>query len=273
MRTLFLLLFVLLAGCKTHDARLLYLANEGVAVFHADTTLLFDPLFRNDYGLYTLVPDSTRDALFAGATPFENISAVFVSHHHGDHFDPSDMLRLLRQHETTQLYAPQQAIDAMRAAAGSVDAPLFERTTALQLNYEDAPQIIRNGEILIEAFFLPHAGWPVRLTDVQNIAFRVTVDDEASIAHLGDADPNLIHFELHREQWHEHSTDVALPPYWFFNSTMGNQILKEYVRPGHSIGIHVPASFADPANIPEDLQGYDLFTKPGEPRSFAGSDD
>ena len=153
-----LLLFVLVASCKTHDARLLYLANEGVAVFHADTTLLFDPLFRNDYGIYALVPDSTRDALFAAATPFENISAVFVSHHHGDHFDPADMLRLLRQHDTTQLYAPQQAIDAMRAAAAPVDAPLFERTTALQLSYEDAPQIIRSGEILIEAFFVPHCG-------------------------------------------------------------------------------------------------------------------
>jgi hypothetical protein len=30
----------------------------------------------------------------------------------------------------------------------------------------------------------------------------------------------------------------------------------------------LPASFADPANIPNDLQGYDLFTKPGETRSL-----
>ena len=109
------------------------------------------------------------------------------------------------------------------------------------------------------------------MTEVQNIAFRVTVDDEASVVHLGDADPNLIHFELDREEWHEHATDVALPPYWFFNSKMGNQILKEYVRPKHSIGIHVPASFADPANIPDDLQGYDLFTKPGETRFLEDS--
>lgn len=269
LRTLCLLLVIVSAGCKTQEPRLLYLANEGVAVFHDDTTLLFDPLFRNDYGLYALVPDSTRDALFAGAAPFENISAVFVSHHHGDHFDPADMLRLLRHHSTTQLYAPKQAIDAMRAASAPEDAAVFERAIALQLSYEDAPQRILAGEIQIEAFFVPHAGWPVRLTDVQNIAFRVIVDDEASVVHLGDADPNLVHFELHREQWHEHSTDFALPPYWFFNSTMGNQILKEYVQPAHSIGIHVPASYGDPANIPEDLKGYDLFTKPGGTREWA----
>jgi L-ascorbate metabolism protein UlaG (beta-lactamase superfamily) len=266
-----LLLLIALGACKHTDSTLQYLANEGVAVFHEDTTLLFDPLFRNDYGRYALVPDSTRDALFAGAPPFENITAVFVSHHHGDHFDPADMLRLLQQHTTTQLYAPQQAIDAMQAAAGPEHAPVFERTTALQLNYEDAPQRFQTGEILIEAFFVPHAGWPVRLTDVQNIAFRVTVDDEASVAHLGDADPNLIHFELHREQWHERTTDVALPPYWFFNSKMGNQILDEYVRPKHSTGIHVPSSYADPANIPKDLAGYDLFTRPGDARKWRES--
>ena len=266
-----LLLLVALGACKHPDSTLQYLANEGVAVFHDDTTLLFDPLFSNDYGVYALVPDSTRDALFAGAPPFENITAVFVSHYHGDHFDPADMLRLLQQHTTTQLYAPQQAIDAMKAAAGPKHAPVFERTTALQLSYEDAPQSIRSGEILIEAFFVPHSGWPVRLTDVQNIAFRVTVDEEASVAHLGDADPNLIHFELHREQWHEHTTDVALPPYWFFNSSMGNQILQEYVRPKHSTGIHVPSSFADPANIPADLESFDLFTRPGEAREWPES--
>ena len=269
----YLLLLVVLGACKHPDSTLQYLANEGVAVFHEDTTLLFDPLFRNDYGRYALVPDSTRDAMFAAAPPFENITAVFVSHHHGDHFDPADMLRLLQRHQSTQLYAPQQAIDAMKAAAGPEDAPVFERTTAFQLSYEDAPQTIRSGEILVEAFYVPHSGWPVRMTEVQNIAFRVTVDEEASVAHLGDADPNLIHFELHRDDWHERTSDVALPPYWFFNSKMGNQILKEYVRPQHSTGIHVPAFFADPENIPDDLQEYDLFTKPGETRSFAGSND
>ena len=87
-----LLLLAALGACKHPDSTLQYLANEGVAVFHEDTTLLFDPLFSNDYGVYALVPDSTRAALFAGAAPFEHITAVFVSHYHGDHFDPADML-------------------------------------------------------------------------------------------------------------------------------------------------------------------------------------
>jgi L-ascorbate metabolism protein UlaG (beta-lactamase superfamily) len=248
-----------------------YLANEGVAVFHGDTALLFDPLFRTDFGIYALVPDATRKAMFTGAPPFQRITAVFVSHYHGDHFEPADMLRLLIRHETARLYGPQQAIDAMRAAAGPDHEALFERTVALGLSYEDGPQVIQSGDIQVEAFFVPHSGWPVRLTDVQNIAFRVTLDESASVAHLGDADPNLVHFELHREQWHQRSTEIALPPYWFFNSRMGNQVLEEYVRPDHSIGIHVPSSYSDPAKIPDDLEDYDLFTRPGESRRLPGS--
>jgi len=83
---------------------------------------------------------------------------------------------------------------------------VFERTTALQLRYKDAPQIFRTGDILVEAFFVPHAGWPV-----------------------------------------------------------------EYVRPKHSTGIHVPSAYADPAKIPDDLQGYDLFRTQGESRPFKAS--
>jgi len=273
LRLLIILLLAALGACNDTESRLEYLANEGVAVFHDDTTLLFDPLFRTDFGIYALVPDETREAMFSRAAPFDEITAVFVSHHHDDHFDPTDMLRLLQQHETTQLYAPQQAINAMRAAATPDDAAIFDQTIALELTYEDDPQTIRSGNLLVEAFFVPHSGWPVRSTDVQNIAFRVTVDDEASVAHLGDADPNLVHFELHREEWHEHSTDVALPPYWFFDSKMGNQILKDYVRPKSSTGIHVPSSYSDPTKIPEDLRGYDLFTKPGETRFLEDSVD
>ena len=253
------------ARADTHS-RFLYLANEGVAVFHDDTTLLFDPLFRNGYGHYSLVPEPTRNAMFIGSAPFTAITAVFVSHHHGDHFDPADMLRLLTNNESTQMYAPQQVIDAMKHVAGNVDALVFERTTAVDLSYADDPLIFQNGNIVVEAFFVPHSGWPTKRTDVQNIAFRVTVDDQALVVHLGDADPNLIHFDRHEEQWRKKNVDVALPPYWFFNSKDGNGILQNVIQPGRSIGVHVPASFAHSDNIPDDLQGFDLFIEPGETR-------
>ena len=248
------------------DSRLEYLANEGVAIFHGDSTIVFDPLFRNDYDHYHLVPESTRNAIFLGLEPFQNITAIFVSHHHGDHFDPVDMLRLMAKHEFAILYAPSQAISAMQLLASDDQKDIFNRAVALDLAYDDAPALIQSENLRIDAFFVPHSGWPTARTDVDNIAFRVAVDGLATVVHLGDADPNIIHFKRHEEQWRQASVDVALPPYWFFVSRDGNQILEDVIQPDHSIGIHVPTSISRNKGVPPELREFDLFLEPGESR-------
>jgi L-ascorbate metabolism protein UlaG (beta-lactamase superfamily) len=265
-RTIACLFLLVSTAFADSDSRLEYLANEGVAIFHGDSTLVFDPLFRNDYENYNLVPESTREAMFLGLEPFQNITAIFVSHHHGDHFDPADMLRLMAKHESAILYAPSQAISAMRLLASDDENDTFDRAMALDLTYDDAPVLIQGEKLQIEAFFIPHAGWPNARTDVDNIAFRVAIDGLATVVHLGDADPNMIHFQRHEEQWRQASVDVALPPYWFFISRDGNQILETVIQSDHSIGIHVPTSISRKRGIPPELEAFDLFLEPGESR-------
>ena len=99
-------LILIMEGVQAHESTAHYLANEGLMVEHGDTKILFDPLFRNDYGQYMLLPEELEEALFAGTAPFDSIDAVFVSHHHGDHFSPADMVRLLRDQSGIRLYAP-----------------------------------------------------------------------------------------------------------------------------------------------------------------------
>ena len=115
-----LLLISLSANIHAHESTAHYMANEGLMVEHGDTKILFDPLFRNDYGQYMLLPEDMEEALFAGATPYDGIDAVFVSHHHGDHFSPVDMVRLLRERPGIRLYAPNQAIIAMRSESSKM---------------------------------------------------------------------------------------------------------------------------------------------------------
>ena len=50
-----------------------YLANEGLMVTHGDTKVVFDPLFRNSYGHYQLLPRDMEEALFI---PFLLVSAT-----------------------------------------------------------------------------------------------------------------------------------------------------------------------------------------------------
>jgi L-ascorbate metabolism protein UlaG (beta-lactamase superfamily) len=244
-----------------------YLANEGLMVVQGETKVVFDPLFRNAYGYYQLLPEEMERALFAGESPYDGIDAVFISHYHGDHFSPADVLRLLKLQPQIRLYAPAQAVTALHEVAEEQDVKVFERVTAVDLAYKDAPVKMEMRGLIIEAVRIPHSGWPNDRLDVENISWRVTLDDSTTVLHMGDADPNDVHFARDAEYWEQRQIHIAFPPYWFFNSTFGPGVLKNRLKPGHSVGVHVPVSIpADDPGRPEDLRGFDLFTKPGEIR-------
>jgi L-ascorbate metabolism protein UlaG (beta-lactamase superfamily) len=269
-------LFFLLCICSSvafgqSESSIRYLANEGVMVTHDQTKILMDPLYGNSYDIYQLVPDQTREMIFSGAPPFDDVDAVFVSHHHGDHFSAEDMLRLLKSQTGTRLYAPAQAVAAIREIAGAEDDSVFDRVVGLDLDYGDPPVSIRTENIIVDAVHIPHSGWPTARTDVQNIAFRITLDDATTVLHLGDADARIVHFAADEQYWEERTVDLALPPYWFFGSDDGIELLENRLDVRNAIGIHVPAKFASPGNIPAEFIGYELFTTPGEGRRFSGS--
>jgi L-ascorbate metabolism protein UlaG (beta-lactamase superfamily) len=269
---LFFLFVVSAAAAGQETSTVRYLANEGVMIAHGDTKILFDPLFENSYVRYQRVPPSMRDAIFAGIAPYDGVDAVFISHFHGDHFSARDVLGLLQEREEIRLYAPAQAVTEMRKLASSEIESVFDRVTIFDLEYGDAPVFVRTDGLLIEAVHVPHSGWPTARTDVQNIAFRITLEDTSTVLHLGDADARLVHFEQDENFWDERHVDLAFPPYWFFRSADGPEILEDWIRASHSIGIHVPAEFGEDAStIPSDLRGEDLFTQPGEGRRFTGT--
>ena len=269
---LFFLFVVSAAAAEQETSTVRYLANEGVMIAHGDTKILFDPLFENSDVRYQRVPPSMRDAIFAGIAPYDGVDAVFISHFHGDHFSARDVLRLLQEREEIRLYAPAQAVTEMRKLASSDIQAVFDRVTIFDLEYGDAPVFVRTDGLLIEAVHVPHSGWPTARTDIQNIAFRITLENTSTVLHLGDADARLVHFEQDENFWDERRVDLAFPPYWFFRSADGREILEDWVRASHSIGIHVPAEFGEDAStIPSELLGEDLFTQPGEGRRFPGS--
>ena len=247
-----------------------YLANGGVMIERGETKILFDPLFRNDYGQYDLVPPETEAALFAGLAPWDGIDAVFISHHHDDHFDPALMLEFLTTRTDIELFAPQQAITALEALVEIPAAALLDRVHSITLDTGDSASAFEMGELLIEAVRIPHAGWPDRNTNVENIVFRVTLDEATTVMHLGDADPREQHFGKHARHWHQRVTDLALPPFWFFLSAEGRDILADRIGAEHAVGVHVPTRMPDDAtDRPTELQGFDLFTRPGESRDIS----
>ena len=243
-----------------------YLGNEGVLVTHGESKVLFDPIYRNGFDQYELVPAAMEAAIFAAEPPFDGIDAVLVSHHHGDHFSAEVMSRLLIERPELRLYAPAQAVAAMLPHLPD-DNSLFARIVGLNMEYGDPASVIAEGPLRIAVVRVPHSGWPDSMTDVQNLAFRVTLDEVATVAHFGDADTSDAHYEKNAEHWAGEVIDMAFPPYWYFSSARGRVVLSERLRPRHSVGIHVPAKMPDNSlQRPAEYRGYDLFTKPGQTR-------
>jgi L-ascorbate metabolism protein UlaG (beta-lactamase superfamily) len=203
-----------------------------------------------------------EEALFAGTPPFDDIDAVFVSHYHGDHFSPEDVLRLLKAQPNIRLYAPLQAVKALRKITRVRDGEVFDRVNAVELAYKDAPVSMGMKDLKIEAVRIPHSGWPTGRLDVENISWRVTLNETTTVLHMGDADPNDVHFKRDADYWARGHTHMAFPPYWFFSANGGREILRNRIRADHNVGVHVPVA------VPANLRGNDLFTRPGETREI-----
>lgn len=267
-----LLLVLLSTAIRADDEQTLqahYLANSGVMIARAETKILFDPFFRNDYGQYDLVPTDLEAALFAGDSPWDGIDAIFISHHHSDHFDPAVILDFMRRWPAVQLYAPQQAVGALLAMDTTSSDSLLQRIHGLALERHSAAVVLDIEGLLIEAVRIAHAGWPGRHADVENIVFRVTLDETSTVMHLGDADAGREHYQPHIPYWRERRTHLALVPVWLMLTDQGRFVLREHIDADQEIGVHVYKDIPDkPENRATGFEGLDIFTQPGETRSF-----
>jgi hypothetical protein len=171
------------------------------------------------------------------------------------------MVQLLQAHPYLHLFAPRQAIDDMPmestdALRGRLHAVALSTNEKFTMTFED---------IEVSAVRIPHSGWPTRHADIENIAFRVSLDDRATVLHMGDATTDPTFFDNQAGYWAERHLHLAMPPYWFFLSSGGQKILEDHIHADVTFGVHVPADMPDrPSLYPEELSGRTLLSVPGE---------
>jgi len=239
-----------------------YLGNEGIMVAQGGTKVVFDPLYQNTYNTYQSVPAATREALLNAKPPFDDLQALFVSHSHGDHFSASDLVQFLAAHPKTVLVAPSQAIDALHEKLQEQDQTVAEtRLVKVALDYGAAPLTLNVGDIRVEAVRIAHAGGAERRS-IENILYRVTLPGEAVVMHMGDADPRWSHYLPYKAHWQSVQTDAAFPPYWFFTTPGGRQLVAQRLNSLQQTGVHIPV------DVPRELieSGADYFSRSGEQR-------
>lgn len=260
--TLCLLVISVTNKVMAHEATATYLANEAILIENDGAKVLFDPFFHKTFGVYQPLLEHTKQAVFESKPPFNEINVIAISHAHADHFAADVVLEYLLRYPDTLLVAPEQAIVELQQLPGAEN--ISKQLVSVKLDFNDPPKTLNIAGFIFEAVRIPHAGWPGR-ADIQNIVWRVTFknnDSPVTIMHMGDADPNDDHYIPYKKHWQSRQTDTAFPPYWFYSSAEGEDILSDIINAKHSIGIHVPM------DVPKQLKAMDkdYFSKPGESR-------
>ncbi len=243
-----------------------YLGNEGVLVARGKSKVVFDAFYAESYGNYALVPETISAALLKGQPPYDGIDAVFVSHVHGDHFTASHAVKFLRVHRKVKLFGSKQTYDAIVEEVGTDDA-LLARIVSVDLSPDDDARTFDLEGLHIEVVAIPHAGGKSR-ANIQNLSWRVTLDKDTTVLHLGDADTNPADFEKHAVHFASRRVKAAFPPYWFLSSDAGQSIIDTYLNADQVIGIHVPAAAIGNGKQWRERSDGDLFTDPGESRQL-----
>ncbi len=87
----------------------IYLGNEGFYISSDSSAVVIDGLHQQQIDAYQPVPAAMRENILKGATPFERLDLLLVTHYHSDHFDADLTDRLLEMRPLTWVVAPQQA--------------------------------------------------------------------------------------------------------------------------------------------------------------------
>lgn len=210
-----------------------YIANEGVLIHSPDKKIIIDGLFDDFYEAYLSPDQALRQTMYNGQAPFDQIDLVLATHIHRDHFEAQIAGKFLSNHHESKLLSSQQIHEDLKenyVPFKSIEKQIIAHERVLYTVEE-----VVNG-ITVMTFFIHHSGGE-RTKSIENMGFIITLNGKR-ILHLGDSDMDIERFKsLDLKQY---NIDIALVPYWYLSDDKGSQILSEWIKPAHLIGIHFP---------------------------------
>jgi len=238
------------APLKAGEVELVYLANEGFLVRSRERAFVIDAFLKEPLGAYAALSPALHSKLAAGAAPFDAIDLALVSHSHADHFQAGSALAFMKSSPGTELATSPQVLAGLESRLGQDEAAQAVRAR-LHSRLPQTGQTVSFEHKGIEVSFLrlPHAG---NRPTIQNLGHLIQFED-LTILHVGDAEGSLAVFAPYGLA--DVHIDVALLPYWFWQSAAGQDLVATELAAETLIAIHIPPR--EVAAVAESLSAAD----------------
>ena len=211
-----------------------YVANAGVLFETDGQKFLFDAPIREGISPYATPTMEERRSLESATAPFDNVTAILVTHWHEDHFSAEAVAAHLRSSPSTRLVSSAEVVQRVKAVAGpAVPAAQFNAVTP----EPGASERATGSGVAVHVLRIRHN--PTRRLPEQHVAFLV--EGCRTVLHTGDADPAADNFSLLRSL---PPVDTALLPFWYVMDDSNRRFVASSIGPRRILGIHLPPSEA-----------------------------
>lgn len=218
----------LLAGpAGAADLELFFLANDGFLLRSSGQSVIIDGLLEHrvlkQYG--ALPADVYADAL-AGNAPFEGVDLLLVTHEHEDHFQATATRNFMAAQSGSHIASAPEIVKRLGGENDRIVSVLPDKGETLARTV--------NG-VYVEFMELSHGKG--RFAGIRNLAHVIHMAGY-TVLHVGDAAMDAFNFtEVGLGQ---RRFDVAILPYWYFQSPAGQSLVRGQIHANQLIAAHVP---------------------------------
>ena len=219
---------LLLLGAPTlpaEEVEFRYLGNEGFMVSRGEDVVLIDALFGEGVAGYSVVPRKIRKNLKKARGDYAEVDLVLASHFHPDHFEAEAVVEHLEANPGAHFLGPGQTTDRVVA----LEEELRPRVLRLWPDSGEKLDYEHRG-IHLTAVRLHHGAAPA-----QNLGWIVEMGGLRWL-HFGDTE--ITAEEIRPLGLREEGIDVALLPYWYFDTAQWQPVLEE-IGARHLVAMHL----------------------------------
>ncbi len=210
-----------------------YVANEGFLIARGEKKVLIDALHKNPWN-YPMTGDRVFSMMLESRPPFDGIDLSIASHAHADHTNPRMNAELLSRVPGVMYISSPAACDSVRIVAGSGFDAIAERVVSVDPEWKTIEKLQKNG-IDVAFFGVNHA--PAGEAPYKTLA-TVLDFDGIRLVHLADEIVGMNVENVEAVDLARDGIDIAFADRMFLADSVGQYLMREYIKPEHIILMH-----------------------------------